>query len=386
MALSPKIKVNPEILKWARETVGESVSAVAKRLGVKEAKVIDWEAGKDLLTYRKLESLADFYKRPVAAFFLPSVPAVNPIPVDFRTPNRDNLNISKEIRLSIRHARYIRNIYSDINPDHKILQLKKVSISDDIESLAKRERSNLKISFEIQKRWPVKEAYQNWIKLVEDAGILVLQKSLPAQEMNGFSLTEEGNIPVIVINSRDVPARKTFTLFHEYAHLLLHKGGICKLQSSTENIERDDNIEAFCDRFAASFLVPKDLFFEQPELSHLDLNHSDSAVKSLAQKFKVSRQVILLRLLLAGRIRLDTYREYKAIYDAEFEQYLKIKKAKEKQSKGGPPPHIMSVSENGKLYTRTVIQAFHDGRLSKKEISSYTGVRLKHIPAIESLL
>lgn len=387
MIKGSELKVNPDLLRWTRESAGIEIEEVAKRLSIKQEVVKNWETGERGVTYSRLESLADYYKRPVAVFFLPQVPVETLTPTDFRAPAGQNVKVSKELRLTIRHARFVRNSYAEINPDYHPFKYKRISLSNDPEQAALKERQNLKISFEEQKGWSIgAEAYSNWVKILETAGVLVLHKSLPQEELNGFSLTDDKKPPVIVINSKDVPARKIFTLFHEYCHLLLDGGGICKINTTSKEVQRNNSVEAFCDKFAAAFLVPRDAFFAQLKLYPLNGEDNIGSIRSVANAFKVSKQVILLRLLLENKITRTFYDSQMIVFNKEFEDFLKKKKEREKLSKGGVPPYILSISQNGKTFTRAVLKAYKEGKISNKEVSSYTGVRLKHVSTMEGMV
>lgn len=62
--------INPEILRWARESSGYSLEDICVTI----KKYNDWENGKDFPTYVELEKLANKFKRPLAIFFFPKVP------------------------------------------------------------------------------------------------------------------------------------------------------------------------------------------------------------------------------------------------------------------------------------------------------------------------
>jgi Zn-dependent peptidase ImmA (M78 family) len=159
------------------------------------------------------------------------------------------------------------------------------------------------------------------------------------------------------------------------------------LRIRSKEIESDNSIETFCDKFAAAFLVPADIIFSRPEIEQIQQQIKDEdAIRSLANLFKVSRQVIILRLLLAKKITREYYDAKKRKFDIEFTIFLKKKREREKKSKGGPLPHILSVSEHGKLFSRTVVSAFREGKISSKDASTYLGVKLNYIPHIESIL
>jgi Zn-dependent peptidase ImmA (M78 family) len=387
MSKSPEIRVNPELLIWARESSGIEIPEVAKRFKIRDEVVESWERGEKPITYLRLESLADFYQRPLAALFLPHAPADFATPTDFRTSGK-NIKITREIRHAVRRSRLIRNTFFEINENYKKFERKKITIQNDPEKIAKSERENLGITFEVQRKWGVgREAFNNWIKILEENGIIILQMGFPIDELNGFSLGDGEKAPVIVINSRDVFPRKIFTLFHEYCHLLLDANGICKLKIDSKEFQKETSIESFCDKFASAFLVPDNILLERPEINLVkNKEEGDKAIKRLADMFKVNRQVILLRLFLKNHISRDFYDDKKKQYDREFIGILKKKKEAEKKSPGGPPPHIMAVSQNGKLFTRTVLSAYRQGRISNKEISTYLGVKLQHIPNIESII
>lgn len=69
------VGVEKTVLRWARETAGLTPKAVAAMLKRDVAEVLGWEAGTAAPTYAQLEKLAYVaYKRPLAAFFLPSPP------------------------------------------------------------------------------------------------------------------------------------------------------------------------------------------------------------------------------------------------------------------------------------------------------------------------
>jgi len=73
--MSEHIPVNPEVLRWARETGGFDIPDVVvklKRKRITSETVTSWEKGTASPTYVQLERLAyEIYKRPLALFFFP---------------------------------------------------------------------------------------------------------------------------------------------------------------------------------------------------------------------------------------------------------------------------------------------------------------------------
>jgi transcriptional regulator with XRE-family HTH domain len=79
------VLANPQILTWARDELQIDISTVAKRFNKTPALIESWESGDNHPTFNQLKDLANYYKRPLAVFFLPTIPPKSPLPDDFRT-------------------------------------------------------------------------------------------------------------------------------------------------------------------------------------------------------------------------------------------------------------------------------------------------------------
>ena len=76
-----RVKVKPELLRWARERVGLSLVSQRKRFPHMEM----WERGEALPTLKQLEAVAKAFFVPIGYLFLPEPPQERiPIP-DLRT-------------------------------------------------------------------------------------------------------------------------------------------------------------------------------------------------------------------------------------------------------------------------------------------------------------
>ena len=95
-----KVKVNKDILVWAREELNLSQEVVANKMGRKIEEIQAWENGTDFPTYVQLEKLSyTVYKKPLAIFFFPEPPKnIKPKEQNFRTLNNE---IYKEIPTQI---------------------------------------------------------------------------------------------------------------------------------------------------------------------------------------------------------------------------------------------------------------------------------------------
>jgi transcriptional regulator with XRE-family HTH domain len=67
--------VEPEVLRWARESIGLTPLAAARKIGLSDETLVDqWEAGSAAPSIPQLREAARVYKRPLAVFFLSRPP------------------------------------------------------------------------------------------------------------------------------------------------------------------------------------------------------------------------------------------------------------------------------------------------------------------------
>jgi Zn-dependent peptidase ImmA (M78 family) len=113
---------------------------------------------------------------------------------------------------------------------------------------------------------------------------------------------------VIGVNSLHHPNRQRFSIAHEIAHLLLHKGKELHVDRTIFLNLRDDvssqavdpdEIEA--NRFAAELLMPKNLILKDVKQADIDLENEDDLL-DLARRYRVSIQALTFRLANLGLI------------------------------------------------------------------------------------
>jgi Zn-dependent peptidase ImmA (M78 family) len=83
-------------------------------------------------------------------------------------------------------------------------------------------REALQVSLATQMSWREPyDSFNGWRGAIEDSRALVLQMTyVELDEARGFSIAELP-LPVVVVNVKDAPAGRVFTLLHEFAHLAL---------------------------------------------------------------------------------------------------------------------------------------------------------------------
>jgi Zn-dependent peptidase ImmA (M78 family) len=204
---------------------------------------------------------------------------------------------------------------------------------------------------------------------------------MPIEETRGFSLTE-GDIPVIVLNEKDSIRARIFSLFHEYGHLLLDKGGLCDMKEQNIPSDKAMSIEKFCNHFAGAILVPKDVLQNHRLLESKTLSTvwSDEDLKKLSKDFKISQEVILRRLVMLKLASLNFYQKKRKEWEA-------ITKEEEKQIiRRRQKPPKKCIQENGVPMVSLVLESFRKDKITYSDVADYLAIQLKHLPKVEQLI
>jgi len=392
MAMRIRAKVNPKLLGWARKSAGLSVDEAARKIGGKKFKperLEAWESGDEQPTVVQLRKVARVYKRPLAVFFLAEFPRDFTIPRDFRRLPGDGLRtISPDLLLEIRQAEERRELalelYADLGEQPPSFGLT-ASLDEEPEQIADRIRSALNVSIEEQMGWRDPQRYKplnQWRRRIEDLGVLVFQFSnVHPSESLGFSIAET-SVPVIAVNRTVRPNGRIFTMMHEFAHLMLRQGGLCDIEESLARPPEEQRFEVFCNRIAAATLVPGDHF-----LTNLQSygggagprEWPDEVIGELAYRYSVSEEVIVRCMLTFRRTTVAFYERKRAEYHVLLA--LAQRRAQERRGFESPPSRV--VSKEGPTFVRLVLENYYQGHITLSDVSSYLGVRVKHLPTIE---
>ena len=375
------VSVEPTVLIWARESIGMAIDEVAKKTrGITADIIREWEKKDGTLkpTFAQVERLSMIYKRPLSAFLLPAPPKETPFPTDFRTlPSKEKQPLKPKTYLAIRKARRFQyfaiELIKELGEESKKLFIK-ANLSDDPEVLAEKTRGQLGVKgFFRSATFTKEDALNEWIKILENNGILVFQISITMnKKIRGFSLIDE-DVPVVVLRRSDETSAKIFTLFHELAHLLLQECGICDWEES------DISHEKFCNHFAGAFLVPKDKLFNHPVVKANEKirEWSENFLKDIAWDFKVSKEVILRRLWI-----LDlTSKEY---YDKKHKEWES--KYKEPFGKGKRDEIKICLQERGKKYISMAFDAYERKKIDMVGLADSLGVTSDKISKVKDAI
>jgi Zn-dependent peptidase ImmA (M78 family) len=250
------------------------------------------------------------------------------------------------------------------------LSLGTAAITDDPEAIADRERKKFGVTLAEQMTWQrgPATARREWRKKIEDHGIFTYMIPMPAAELSGFSLCRKSVAAICVNDNEATEGGKVFTLFHEYCHLLLRQDGI-----SDEN--NSNQIEKFCNAFAASFLLPRNALAEAVG-NRIQYEFSESEVRKIASKFRVSNAAVALRLEKTGFAPKGFYGRRIAPWDLPEEP---------KEVRGGTPNQInIQLKRIGRLHAATVLRAVNQHVINTFDASQLVGLQPSSLPKLQA--
>jgi Zn-dependent peptidase ImmA (M78 family) len=291
-----------------------------------------------------------------------------------------------EIRLAYQRREAALQLADDAGEELPPFELD-CTADDDPETVGARLRNELAVTPERQLQWTDPgAAWRGWRAHLEARGVLVfLATALPMADARGFSIADRP-LPVVVVNRKDHPHPRIFTLLHEAAHLMLRRSGICDIDDDLPRPVDVQRIEVFCNAVAAATLLPRDLLLSDPAV----VEHrpgvqewSDTELADIATRFRCSREVILRRLLKFGRTTTAFYRERRDRFEREYRELAKRQRqqAAAKPMKRNVPAE--TVSALGRPLLSLALENYHRRRLTLNALSDLLDVRARHIPKIE---
>lgn len=375
-----KVSVSPEILRWMRKSSGFTLAAVAEKL-VKQFKSFDeekltaWETGTKTVSFAQLEALANLYKRPLAAFFLKNIPDEESLPKDFRRlPSVKIGEFSPELRYAMRSARLLQKIAFGLQKNIDEIKHFKYDRIDYRETnpaeLAKKIRNDFNLSFKQQVEAESETTFFKWLRSkIEEFGVITMtsdrKSKFPVSEARGFSFSDETPY-LIFINNQDVIRGKVFTVMHEFAHILIRESSLCDVNFKNSQF---NDAEFFCNQFASYFLLP-----ENDIIANIDQANINDELKQLAQKVKVSKYVLLRRMLDSDLISQGKYENQVKDWDEEFIRNQSRPKF------GRFSPIKSTLRSRGQRFSGLVLQSLDSNRITYANASEYLGIKNKFLP------
>ncbi len=364
-----RVTIKPELLTWARERSGRSAESLAKKF----PKLEEWERGGRLPTFKQLDNYAKATHVPFGYFFLREPPEERvPIP-DLRIVRNQERSRPSPDLLDTIHAMQRRQAWlreDRIECEAEPLDfVESAQTADDPQGVGREMRRMVGLDdgwAANVRSW--QEAVSELRRAIEQLGVMAVingvvgnntHRKLDVEEFRGFALSDK-YAPLIFVNGADAKSAQMFTLVHELAHVWL---GESALTDTGLISQPSQEIEAWCDRTAAEFLVPAHAL----KAYWRDDRHEESPFETIARRFKVSP-------IVAGRRAMDLRLVERERFFTFYQEYIN-RERRRPVSAGGGDFYNNQNTRVGQLFATQVIRAAKEGRLGFKEAYDLTGLR-----------
>ncbi|MCP3881917.1 MAG: ImmA/IrrE family metallo-endopeptidase [Sulfitobacter sp.] len=380
--MSVRVEPRPALLRWARARSGIEADVWEKRF----PRYDSWVNGEAKPTFKQLEEFARKTYTPVGFFFLDEPPMEEvPIP-DFRTV-RDLpvAGVAGHVSADLLDTVYVCQARQEWYRDSQLLNgeaplefVGTATLADSPSAVADQMRLVLDWTPETRdglSSWEM--ALTRLRENAELAGVLVMisgivgsntHRKLDPEEFRGFALADP-RAAVVFVNGADSKAAQVFTLAHELAHLWLGETALSDVDP--ESVRTYDE-ERWCNQVAAELLVPMDEF----RLVFDPASDLRAQLQPLAERFRVSTQVILGRAREAGSLSWDRFMEELRIEKQRVAEVVA-------ERGGGGNYYNTKPVQVGKRFARELIASTLEGRtpyteafrlLDVKKTSTFEGL------------
>ncbi len=357
--------INPKRIAWCCADHGITLSDLATEVGIAIASLEKVMANDGGITFNQLSRIAEYFGRGVL-FFLETGP-VDEAQVhtpQFRTLANQKPELSIKLKALIERVERQRAVYLSLREDLDDADRPRFNPPDlpgqDPREAARIAREWLDLGDE--------NSFDTFRAAVEARGVLVFRSNgyngkwqiAKENPILGFALYDP-ICPVIVTKKQSWESRQSFTLMHELGHFLLHKASSIddeRDMQSRQGHERDANA------FAGHVLVP-DAFLrsihdaERPG----EVSQYDDWLEQQRKAWGVSGEVILRRLMDAGRLPQSRYTDYRRWWA---QSTVIPKDGGSRSYRHREPKHVF-----GDTFVRTVLDALNARHITLAKASTY---------------
>lgn len=367
------VTVEPKLLDWARERASLTPVELARKIGVSRiGRLEEWFTTGEL-PLKKLEAIAQKTHVPLGYLFLEEPPD-EPLPVpDYRTVGgsgvrRASAELIDTLYACAERQAWYREYLEDIEAP-ELGFLGQFSLASDPRDVAGSIREMIGWNAETRAAESNLElVIGRFATAIEDAGVLVMRngvvgnnthRALNPAEFRGFAMFDP-MAPLIFVNAADAKVAQMFTLAHELAHIWIGQSALVDVR-----IVSDKPLERFCNQVAAEVLVPAEEFSREWK----GLDGDGIELQRLSRKFRVSRFVVLIRVLESGLISQAEYEAREAVErNREF---------RPSGDSGGGNFYYTQRSRLGRRFARAVLASAHTGKTLMRDAYALLGVK-KH--------
>lgn len=361
--------VQGDVLEWALEDAGVNRDEILQAVGL-IGRAAQFANLSEPITIDEedLKYIAKATRRSVYFFALSTPPTTSrqSVDVNFRAPMSNTgqaRTLSPDERAAVREAKRRQQAAAKIGTGlgHDRVHLPTIALNATPEKAATSVAVWLQWGNVSDRRRRTKSKTQLFVAIreaLECRGIMTNLLPIDGDALRGFTLHHD-HVPLIFVNSAvKYPAARSFTLLHELAHLLRGVDKACDkhdLQSRTSE-------EAWCNRFAAAFLMPQAELatYMEKYLKKVFIQDNDiDSVRRIAGYFYCSYYSVAVRLKQLGLANAGLVDAVSGSFEEPEQDGF---------ARGGQTRAQKRIAAYGSGIARLFGEALHDGAISEIEI------------------
>ncbi|MGB0697044.1 MAG: ImmA/IrrE family metallo-endopeptidase [Rhodospirillaceae bacterium] len=386
--------INPAMLVWARETAGLTLEEAADALPfLKDTqtqtavyKLLALEAGDKAPTRKQLQAFAAAYHRTLTVFYLKAPPKQADRGEDFRQ-NQDSLTRQESAKLDVllrdmkARQEMLRDLLEEEEDTEPLDFVGSARVNDPVNHLADVMCHALGFDRAAHRTGKPDDLFRELRRKCEALGVFVVlagdlgshHNALSADLFRGFAISDP-IAPLIVINSNDAKAARSFTLMHEFAHLWLGKTGVSGVPDAEPPRTPQARIEQFCNAVAGEILLPAECLRDVDPDGVADQTKAERTIERLAKAWLVSEPMVTYRLRETGWLSPRLYSALMRHYAVRWQKQKANEKQAQKDKEGGPGFHTVRRNRLGDSLMAIVHRSVRSNALTYTKAAKVLGV------------
>jgi len=386
-------KINHDILRWARETAGLSLEEAISKLNIRDTKsasaadrLTALEVGDTEPTRPMLLKMAKQYHRPLLTFYMSGPPRQGNRGQDFRTlPSEYSSSEEALLDALIRNVQarqgLVKAVLEDEDDVAPLPFINSMNASDGVEDVLNSLKDTLQLDIdEFRSQSSPAKAFALLRDTVESIGVFVLlignlgshHTAIDLEAFRGFALADE-LAPFIIINDQDAHAAWSFTLLHEFAHLMLGQTGVSGARAEIA-------VEQFCNDVAGEFLLPHQEIQEIDVGEGTDIAQALKMISEFAQARNVSSSMVTYKLFRGDMISHDKWvglsRQFRALW---LNGKMEKKRKSRDQQGSGPNYFVVRRHRIGNTLINFVDRMMASGAVTTTKAGQILGVKPSNV-------
>lgn len=237
-------------------------------------------------------------------------------------------------------------------------------------------------SISLEQQYKCSSARQFYLYLrekIESEGVFIhCFTDVPIDTARGFAIYY-ADLPIIGINDEDRPPAKSFSIIHELVHLFKRESSLCNDMNNSVATKEE---EVFCNAVAGELLVPQDAISIVLSNNNCSAPYSKEDLKRIADRFSVSREVIIRRLLDLNKISKIEYDTYVDMFRKEIDYERKKQRTDRKNGINNSIPRNISreaIDRTSPSVSKVLYRGYGEEIYSKQDIARHLNIDQKHI-------